>query len=208
MATIVAEQGWRMRTSPPRGGPGEIREFVASHRGLTLDEFRARQPESFLLLEAEEPDTHADTTALTVRLDDSRGPAAPAVAARPARASEAVVPEMLLPIVHRDDDGVVGRITVGRASGNDIVLRFPQVSKIHAYFIAPAPGAGLLLVDCGSTNGTRVNGVRIREGDRVELLDGDRIDFGGTPPFAYFTPEGMYRYLPLLARRLGLPPAA
>jgi len=78
------------------------------------------------------------------------------------------------------------------------------VSKIHAFFIAPAPGAGLLLVDCGSTNGTCVNGVPLREGDRVELLDGDRLDFGGTPPFAYLTAEGLHRYLPLLARRLGV----
>jgi pSer/pThr/pTyr-binding forkhead associated (FHA) protein len=49
------------------------------------------------------------------------------------------------------------------------------VSRSHAE-IRPR-GVGYVVVDLGSTNGTRVNGVRVSE---QELVDGDEIAFGNT----------------------------
>src|SRR3712207_1291773 len=66
-------------------------------------------------------------------------------------------------------------IAVGRLPESNIVLADPNVSRAHAE-IRPR-GAGYVLVDLGSTNGTRVNGVRISE---HELADGDDIAFGNT----------------------------
>ena len=55
------------------------------------------------------------------------------------------------------------------------MLADPNVSRNHAE-IRPS-GDGFLLVDMGSTNGTKVNGVRITQ---HLLEDGDEITFGNT----------------------------
>jgi hypothetical protein len=66
-------------------------------------------------------------------------------------------------------------ITVGRLPESTIVLADPNVSRNHAE-IRPR-GTGFVVVDLGSTNGTRINGVRIGE---QELVDGDEVSFGNT----------------------------
>jgi len=64
---------------------------------------------------------------------------------------------------------------IGRAAECEIALDDPQVSRQHARL--QSRNGVLLLADVGSTNGTRVNGQRIRE---VALGVGDRIEVGGT----------------------------
>lgn len=66
-------------------------------------------------------------------------------------------------------------ISVGRRPESNIVLADPNVSRAHAE-IRPH-GDGFLLIDLGSTNGTKVNGVRI---DQRVLQDGDELMFGNT----------------------------
>jgi len=66
-------------------------------------------------------------------------------------------------------------ITVGRIPSSTIVLGDPNVSRHHAE-IRPE-GDGYTVIDLGSTNGTRVNGVRV---ERQQLQDGDELMFGNT----------------------------
>ena len=66
-------------------------------------------------------------------------------------------------------------VTIGRLPECDIALGDPNVSRHHAE-IRPR-GDGFVLVDLGSTNGSRVNGVRVTE---RELRDGDELAFGNT----------------------------
>jgi hypothetical protein len=66
-------------------------------------------------------------------------------------------------------------LTIGRLPESNIVLADPNVSRAHAE-IRPQ-GLGYVLVDLGSTNGTRVNGVRVSE---HALADGDEIACGNT----------------------------
>lgn len=66
-------------------------------------------------------------------------------------------------------------VTIGRLPDCDITITDSNVSRHHAE-IRPR-GDGFVLVDLGSTNGSRVNGVRVTE---RELLDGDEIAFGNT----------------------------
>jgi len=66
-------------------------------------------------------------------------------------------------------------ITIGRKPESTIVLGDPNASRAHAE-IRPH-GAGFLMVDMGSTNGSRVNGVRV---SHQELSDGDELTFGNT----------------------------
>jgi pSer/pThr/pTyr-binding forkhead associated (FHA) protein len=66
-------------------------------------------------------------------------------------------------------------ITIGRHPECNLVLADPNVSRNHAE-IRPQ-GDKYVVVDLGSTNGSRVNGVRV---DTQTLDDGDEISFGNT----------------------------
>lgn len=69
------------------------------------------------------------------------------------------------------------RAAVGRSHDNALCISDASVSSFHAVFTAGANGA-IWLTDIGSSNGTVVNGVRINEGDKTIVRDGDRVQFG------------------------------
>lgn len=66
-------------------------------------------------------------------------------------------------------------VTVGRQNDCTIVLADPNVSRHHAE-IRPY-GDGFVVIDLGSTNGTKVNDARVAE---HQLRDGDEVRFGNT----------------------------
>lgn len=69
---------------------------------------------------------------------------------------------------------VKGLTVVGRGDGCDARLDRGGVSKLHCVIVKTD---GLLLVrDLGSTNGTRVNGQKVR---RAALLPDDHLAVGG-----------------------------
>src|SRR6516225_5698174 len=74
------------------------------------------------------------------------------------------------PPIEIDKDLVV----VGRKEDCDLRLEHKSVSKMHCVLVKTD---GLLLLrDLGSTNGTRVNGVRVR---RAALLPNDQLTVAG-----------------------------
>lgn len=66
-------------------------------------------------------------------------------------------------------------LVIGRLPECDIVLGDPNVSRRHAEL--RRSGEGVVVTDLGSTNGTRVNGVPVRE---RQLMSGDEITVGST----------------------------
>jgi pSer/pThr/pTyr-binding forkhead associated (FHA) protein len=69
------------------------------------------------------------------------------------------------------------KISVGRATLNDIVISSPEVSKFHCYFEVKSDGS-LWVQDLGSSNGVFVNGRRISGGHA--LKPGDIVLLGKT----------------------------
>jgi pSer/pThr/pTyr-binding forkhead associated (FHA) protein len=69
------------------------------------------------------------------------------------------------------------KIVVGRHPGSDVHLPHPAVSGHHASI--RVEGTRLVIVDEGSTNGTRVDGERIPQGRPKPLTAQTRIDLGG-----------------------------
>jgi len=67
-------------------------------------------------------------------------------------------------------------VSVGRLPECTLALSDPNVSRRHSE-IRPS-GSGFVLVDLGSTNGTKVNGIRIAAEHR--LVDGDIVSVGST----------------------------
>jgi hypothetical protein len=69
-------------------------------------------------------------------------------------------------------------LRVGRLPACDIVLADPNVSRQHAEVRRTEDGlGGHMVVDLGSTNGTKVNGIPVRS---QRLEHGDEITVGGT----------------------------
>ncbi len=68
-----------------------------------------------------------------------------------------------------------GPVTLGRLAECDLVLNDPNVSRRHAELRRTTDG--VVVTDLGSTNGTRVNGVPVRE---QQLVSGDELTVGST----------------------------
>jgi adenylate cyclase len=64
---------------------------------------------------------------------------------------------------------------IGRGRGNDIVIDHASISRRHAMLQVTDSGE-VYLVDCGSRNGSFLNGYRVSM--RIKLTDGDRLTFG------------------------------
>lgn len=65
-------------------------------------------------------------------------------------------------------------ITIGRGQTNDIVLQDAKASRNHARFTFDASGA-MTVIDLGSTNGVRVNGIKV---EKAQVQAGDVIMIG------------------------------
>ncbi|HEY8039835.1 MAG TPA: sigma 54-interacting transcriptional regulator [Polyangiaceae bacterium] len=80
-----------------------------------------------------------------------------------------------------------GTARVGAAAGNDLTLADPTVSRVHCELVTR--GDAIVLRDCGSTNGTWVEGVRLRDGDvppgAIVRIGASafRVDVGDEPAF-------------------------
>src|SRR5262245_16846262 len=73
---------------------------------------------------------------------------------------------------------------VGRKEGADLRLNHKTVSKHHCILVK---ADGMLLVrDLGSTNGTRVNGKRIR---RAALMENEQLSIAGFGFRVHFTQQ-------------------
>lgn len=68
--------------------------------------------------------------------------------------------------------------TIGRTDASDISVPDPTISGHHATLLQLENG-GFAVRDEGSTNGTRVNGVRLEAGEVQPLVHSDILQVGG-----------------------------
>ena len=86
-----------------------------------------------------------------------------------------------------------GETTIGRDSGNDIVIASRQISRQHARirwerirpdtpagrgYTGSTPAATCTVTDLRSTNGTFVNGMPLAPGEATVLKEGDLLGVG------------------------------
>jgi len=83
---------------------------------------------------------------------------------------------LLVLAVRKEQAGDPSRITVGRASSNDIVIADADVSRTHAFFKVQSDY--IVLGDAGSSNGTMINGKLLEpQGPTQLVIPGDRVRF-------------------------------
>jgi hypothetical protein len=87
--------------------------------------------------------------------------------------------------------GPVNQFAVGRVDGNDMIMPDYAISKQHA--ILEIKRGNYTIMDCGSTNGTMVNGKRLDK-KPVNLKDGDVVGFARYE-FTFLFPESLYDML-------------
>jgi hypothetical protein len=144
-----------------------IAPFQALRRQQPLSGFVARVPRYFLvkspLSRPQSGPIEYETT--TLNSDD------PAVelAALPAWA--------VAPLQKREGNPFPDRISIGRATNCDVVLRLSFVSKLHAHLLLE-DGVPRAVSDNRSRNGTKVNGMPVKPGTAMPLHTQDRISFG------------------------------
>jgi pSer/pThr/pTyr-binding forkhead associated (FHA) protein len=108
-------------------------------------------------------------------------PATPIYTPAPAASGTSAAVSQLVPNTPDAEPIYIGEgtITVGRRTGNDIVLTGdPYISGRHCDISCDA--SGCYLMDVGSTNGTQVNGARLEAHQKQLLLDGDAVTIGQT----------------------------
>jgi hypothetical protein len=131
----------------------------------TRDDFAAKLPHSFLVLEQalQEQDVGFSTQVVD-----------PVSLRRSTRTRTQHLE--VLPVVKAPGNPYPDRVSVGRARNCDLVMRDPSVSKLHAHF--RIGGGKLELVDIDSQNGTRVNGRQLAPHQPAVVASGDTILFG------------------------------
>ena len=82
-------------------------------------------------------------------------------------------------------------ILIGRIDTNDFIMPDYPISRQHA--VIEIKRDGYFLKDCGSTNGTFLNGTRL-EKQPVPLSDKDMVSFAGYE-FAFLQPDSFFSML-------------
>ena len=97
---------------------------------------------------------------------------------------------VLLPVAKRAGNPYPDRISIGRATNCDIVLRVPFVSKIQAH-ILPQPDGSFAIRGNRAVNMTRLNARQLAPDTSHPLRLGDKVGFGPME-FEFIDAAGLY----------------
>ncbi len=107
--------------------------------------------------------------------------------------------ERMVWVAHRRHVGLMEPITVGRVASCDVVVNDYTVSGEHLLF-RRLRRHRWEVVDKGSTNGTRINGARLRTGVAGEIRSGDTLSMGRVG-LVFYSPQDIYDLLVRRPRR-------
>jgi len=150
-----------------------IRELADVAREHAREENYSFMGPISIVLEAE-PTLRAGRFVLTSRMHEARGMVPGGYGGGSSASTASTAATLVLPTGERCPLGPYVA-TIGRLPECELTVNDANVSRRHAE-VRPI-GAGYVVADLGSTNGTRVNGVVINE---HTLVDGDVITVGGS----------------------------
>lgn len=144
----------------------DVTEYLRKARGVTQATFQQLHPHHFLYKHAKEsrvertsePDIDYATRAIDLNFDPMPGMT------------------QLVPVKKNPENPFPDRLTIGRATNCDVVIRFAFISKVHAHLFVQ--GDKLTLRDNKAANGTFHNRKRLDPGSSRSVKLGDLLGFG------------------------------
>ncbi|MEZ0228659.1 MAG: FHA domain-containing protein [Planctomycetota bacterium] len=129
-----------------RDGTWSFARFVLKASSMTREDF-LREHRAPMLVQYTEPGSTSPISSSFGTLSISRA------------ATRAVQPLRVHSLAKRSGNPFTAMITIGRASNNDIILPYEEISKFHAFFLEGP--SGWALADAQSMNGTWLTGGRL-----------------------------------------------
>lgn len=169
----------------------------AEAESLGKKAFLAKNAHPFLVLAtpaADETPAFASTAVVPLEILDGETDEVALTQASPPTSSLLDDPGAIaFEVVKSDRNPFADMITIGRAKTNDIVIDAMVISKVHA--VIQAEGAGWVVGDHKSTNGTCLDGRRLAPTERAALVDGSRITLAPGVSLGFWTAEGLFSLL-------------
>ena len=155
--------------NPPREDPFEFWPYDLRSLGKILREsgkkgFLAKFPAPFLVL-IQGPKGGSDYVGPRTEFSKSSGEVS----------EEELLGQHVIPVVKTARNFYTSKVTIGRAKNNDIIIREPKISKLHAAILIEPDG--FCLKDMGSANGTSQNGEPLEKYHIQPLKGGDILAF-------------------------------
>ena len=167
-------------------------EYVAVARFATREEFQQKHAAPFLLVNIEGRSETRDRSFKTSTITGTTAALAKAMATGAVKLSAQVGRFEVLAVVKGKDSPWAGRVSLGRARNNDIVIDDNSVSKMHAHFTQE--GAAFSLTDAQSHNGVTINGTKLGAGEKQLLKSGDALVLGAVPA-TYLDAGSLYDFI-------------
>lgn len=149
-------------------------EITAAVRKQSREEFLKQYPSPVLLVQTDQ--LNRERSFKTNTISGATADLARAMATGAVKLSPDVSKYEVLPVVKSKNSPWAGRISIGRARNNDIVVEDASVSKMHAHLIEE--GAGFKITDASSHNGTVVNGTKLDAAATSTIKSKDVVVFG------------------------------
>ena len=180
----------------------EITYYLSSISSLEFADFIRANPHGFLVEKsAGAGNNNAVFQFSTLSLDDDQAMQVIKRDFSIANIHEATVIE----VRKRKFDTAKNTVAIGRAATNDIVIIDNLVSKTHAYLYLHPSSKGCYIVDCGSKNGTLLNGKVLKPFEQYKVVDCDEICFGPQTKTVYFSSISFANFISEL--KTALPPS-
>jgi len=93
-------------------------------------------------------------------------------------ASPSILEALVVPVASKTDPTGTMPVSLGRSQGRDICINHKSISKYHAQFLPAINGQPWRIRDCGSSNGTWIEGNRLGPDDTFFARGFSDMTFG------------------------------
>jgi hypothetical protein len=173
-------------------GHKTVRDYVATCRSMTPDVFASRHPYPFLFGREVLEEEFRFSTVVTDDRMLSEAPRAGSAAVSALPDTEVLrIRHWVIAVRKPAEAPAQDRVFLGRSETNDLCVPHKTVSKLHAYMQREGTPSRWFIVDTGSANGTKHNGMRLPPRAKAALVDGDTLVFGRCV-FQWFTARSLH----------------
>lgn len=161
-------------------GHKTVHDYITTVKSMTPEAFAARCPHPFLFGREVLEEEFRFSTLVTDEKHLSEMPREnTATGTAPGQGTDVFrIRHWVIAVKKPPEAPAQDRVFLGRSETNDLCVPHKTVSKLHAYFQREATPPKWSVVDTGSANGTKHNGLRVPPRAKVAILDGDTLVFG------------------------------